>query len=309
LIIATRLLFSLGDKQSHKASYPPLVSHFELLLPQNHLFLGSLEDAFVLIVPTQFYPLLRSLLLPSLVGLFAMGVGYLALFSSGQGLPSLIRYYGPFAQWIISYGAALTLHLLFFGLVTVWRAIVALLVTVSWALLRYSLWCDAVRKPIRRLLKPLRRLSEEFSSIFSLETLVTIVSLSSTCVCLIMIKFPSVSFASPSTGNEGQQVSDVLLVTSIFYILSSLQLVVIFLWGLSRTSSSTSPLMLPALALAVPAIPLALPSFLFSLSLVMSSLARQSVSLGETFEIFGPELINSTLAIFFIGYTLLYLQR
>jgi hypothetical protein len=305
LIIATSLLYDLSDKQSHKSSFPRLKSHLHALFPENHLFLGSLEDLLILLIPTQFYQLLRSLVVPAIGAIVAIGAGSLFVLSSSSNgktewVPDLIRYGAPFAQWTVSYGAALTLHVIFFTFLSLWRAIVSTFAQVMWSLLRYTIWCDAIRRPTRQLFKPIRKLSKEFSSIFSVETLLAIVSVSSLAVCLVMSKLHD----SP------QSLSDILLVTSIFNVLSFLQLVGMFVWGVSWPQKpSASQIYLPALALALPVIPLALPSFLFSLSNVMTALANQRTSLGDAFEIFGPDLITSTLSLFFIGYTLLFLHR
>ena len=303
LIIATSLLYDLSDKQAHKSSFPRSNSHLRALFPGNHLFLGSLEDVFILLIPSQFYHLLRSLVVPVLVAMVATSLGYLSFLLSANGntarVPDLIRYGAPFAQWIISYGAALTLHVAFLTILSLWRTIVSFTAQVCWSLLRYTIWCDSIRKPTRQLFKPIRKLSEEFHSIFSVETLLAIVSGSSLVVCFVMIKLHD----SP------QSLSDILLITSLLNILSFLQLLGMFVWGFSWEPSFASHIYLPALALALPVIPLAVPSFFFSLSNIMAALANQRTSLGDAFEIFGPDLITSTLAIFFIGYTLLYLHR
>lgn len=298
LIIATSLVYDLGDKQSHKESFPRVQSYFQALAPGNHFFLGSLEDFFLVLIPTQLYQLLANQMVSIVVVILAVGIGYIFVVSRSMNPAEFLRYYGPFMQWIISYGAALSLHLLFYFIILVWRFIVASISRLIWMVLRYTVWCDIIRTPIRKLLKPLRKLSKEFSTIFSLESLLAIVSMSSLGVCLVMIK------------TRGRQdVTDILLVTCIVYIISFVQLFGVFLLGISWKSSSSSLLLTPALLLTIPAIPLAVPSFFFSLSIVMSGLANRQTNLGQTFDYFGPDLINCTLAIFFIGYSLLYLQR
>lgn len=300
LVMATQVFYDLCDKKSHPQSFIKPNNDLEYLLPANHLFLGSFEDILFLIIPTSLFPILSSLFFPSLIGLISISLGYFFVNLNENNFPTYIRLYGPFFQWIISYGAALIIHFTFVIILSSWRFICSTIFTIIWIILRYTIWCDLIRKPIRNITKPIRKLFRDINKVVTLELFLFIISISSLLVTLVMIK--------SSSNIQQNSISNILLLTSILYVIASVQLIGVYFFGFSTKSLNSSPLLTTALALALPVLILMLPSLFFSLSIVISSLTHRETQLSETFELFGPELINYTLAIFFTGYTLLFLQ-
>ncbi len=294
LVIASSILFDIGDKKKLPASQRPR-SDFEALMPANHLCLGILDDVLMVICP-QLYCFMRANISYVFPPIFAVCIIRLVMDSSDPVL--FMRRYGIYFQWVISYGVALSMHLLFLAFVLLVRKAFSFCILSIYTMLRYTVWCDFVRKRVKFDMKSLRKVCPKaMDCIFNLESFVTL-------SVLVGISLGGV-FASQRCGGS---VGLIVLYSAVCYLVLTVTFLLIFVGAILWKPKGSSALLFPTLGLYLPAVVLAKPSFEYCIFIVFGDLSMLS-TMSSLFELFGPELMNYTLCMASLAAHLTYMLR
>jgi hypothetical protein len=277
LVMATAMLHDVADK---KGWAPRPKSDFEALLPANHLFLGILDDIFMILCP-QLYCFLKANAAYIVAPVIAVCIGMMALDYSDPVL--FLHRYGLYFQWGVAYGVAVAMHMVFIGLVTAARAIFAFCASIVYGLLRWTIWCNLVQRGVKAATKPLTKLVKPLYEKIALEYLLAALSLSAAMVGVVIAK-------ERVQGTLGF----ILVCTSVCYIVATATFLFVFAMAVVWKPKRSSKLLLPTLALYFPAILLSKPSLLFCWSMLFDKLSVLT-AMSRVYNIFGPELINYTL--------------
>eukprot|EP00602_Paraphysomonas_sp_CaronLab_P008051 CAMPEP_0185036204 /NCGR_PEP_ID=MMETSP1103-20130426/28813_1 /TAXON_ID=36769 /ORGANISM="Paraphysomonas bandaiensis, Strain Caron Lab Isolate" /LENGTH=913 /DNA_ID=CAMNT_0027573657 /DNA_START=100 /DNA_END=2838 /DNA_ORIENTATION=- len=294
LIMVSAVLFDVADKSEWTRGSKP-TGMFEMLAPPNHICLGALDDIFMALVPTA-YLFFKANLLYVLIPAVAVCVGFMTMDYSNHAF--FLQRYGTVLQWVISYGAALGLHVAFVVLLKLLRCSMGLLLRAGYTILRYTVWCNLIRKPITSAIKPMKKSAKAVMDLFTAEAVTTI----------LLVSVITVGVYFSKKRSEENYASNILIVSAVVYLALWAFFLVVFILGLVWKHKKESILFPCTMALYLPGLILMKPSAQYCARIVSGDVTTVK-TVSQLFELFGPDLINYCVAVFLMAYHLQYLQR
>ena len=279
LVIASTVLFEVTDKVQWALHKRPK-SDFDALMPANHLFLGVLDDLFMILCP-QTYSFVCSKASVMWAPLVALIVFRMMAFINHPEL--FLNRYGIYFQWIVSYGVALTIHLILLGCVSAIRLLFAFFARTVYLALRWTIWCNFVRHRVAAICIPVQK---------KIEFVVRRASLEAVLLAGVVIGCALTGTYYRRRGSDS--VGQIMVYTSICFLALSLCFLLFFVAAVVWKPKDSSKLLFSFLALYAPMVVLMVPSASYCLTIILGDLQMVS-RMSSALEIFRSELINYTL--------------